>query len=222
MEGIYSPNSPFARKVRVVAIETGQADAVAWTSVDLGRPAPALAAVNPLGQVPVLATDEGGALYDSAVICAYLDARHDGPKLIPPGGQARWEALRLQALGDGLGAASAALAGERRRPEDRRFAPFIDNQSGKIARALARLEADLAALEAGLTIAPIAAGWRRWRTGTTGFRNARRCAGPRPRRPRGGRRGLVGVSGFEPPAPASRRQCSTRLSYTPHPGGPLL
>ena len=102
-------------------------------------------------------TDDGEALYDSAVICEYLDARHHRPKLFPAGGDARWEVLRLQALGDGLGAASAALAGERRRPEDRRFEPYSDNQSGKIARALARLEHDLAALDGALTIAPIAA-----------------------------------------------------------------
>ncbi len=157
MKGFSSPNSPFSRKVRVVAIETGQAASIEWTVVDLGGSIPALEATNPLGQVPVVVTEAGEALYDSAVVCEYLDARHDGPKLFPAAGEARWEALRLQALGDGLGAASAALAGERRRPEERRFQPFSDNQSGKISRALARLEHDLAALEGPLTIAPIAA-----------------------------------------------------------------
>lgn len=157
MKGFSSPNSPFARKVRVVAIETGQAESIDWTVVNLGGSVPALEATNPMGQVPVIVTDAGEALYDSAVICAFLDARHDGPKLFPAGGDARWEALRLQALGDGLGAASAALAGERRRPEERRFDPFLENQSGKIARGLARLDRDLAALEGALTIAPIAA-----------------------------------------------------------------
>lgn len=157
MKGFSSPNSPFARKVRVVAIETGQSEAIAWTVVDLGGSIPALEAINPMGQVPAIVTDDGEALYDSAVICEYLDARHDGPKLIPAAGEARWQVLRLQALGDGLGAASAALAGERRRPEERRFEPFSDNQSGKIARALARLEQDLTVLEGALTIAPIAA-----------------------------------------------------------------
>lgn len=157
MKGFSSPNSPFSRKVRVVAMETGQADAIDWTVVALGGAIPALEAANPMGQVPAIVTEDGEALYDSAVICEYLDALHDGPRLFPTGGEARWQALRLQALGDGLGAASAALAGERRRPAERRFAPFSDNQSGKIARALARLEHDLAALEAALTIAPIAA-----------------------------------------------------------------
>ncbi len=157
MKGFSSPNSPFARKVRVVAIETGQSEAIEWTVVDLGGSIPALEATNPMGQVPAIVTDDGEALYDSAVICEFLDARHDGPKLFPAAGHARWEALRLQALGDGLGAASAALAGERRRPEERRFDPFIENQSGKIARGLERLDRDLAALEGALTIAPIAA-----------------------------------------------------------------
>lgn len=157
MKCFSSPNSPFARKVRVVAIETGQSEAIEWTVVNLGGSIPALEAANPLGQVPAVVTGDGEALYDSAVICEFLDARHDGPKLFPADGDARWQVLRLQALGDGLGAASAALAGERRRPEGSRFAPFRDNQSGKIARALARLEHDLPALEAALTIAPIAA-----------------------------------------------------------------
>ena len=157
MKGFSSPNSPFSRKVRVVAIETGQADAIDWTVVQLGGSVPALEETNPLGQVPVIVTDDGEALYDSAVICEYLDARHDGPRLIPRDGAERWEVLRLQALGDGLGAASASLAGERRRPEERRFQPFSDNQSGKIARALSRLERDLAALDGALTVAPIAA-----------------------------------------------------------------
>ncbi|MDE0061112.1 MAG: glutathione S-transferase [Defluviicoccus sp.] len=157
MKGFSSPNSPFSRKVRVVAIETGQAETIDWTVVDLGGAIPALEATNPMGQVPAIVTDDGAALYDSAVICEYLDAQHDGTRLFPAGGEARWEALRLQALGDGLGVASAALAGERRRPEERRFQPFSDNQSGKIARSLARLEHDLAALDGTLTIAPIAA-----------------------------------------------------------------
>lgn len=157
MKGFSSPNSPFARKVRVVAIETGQADAIDWTAIALGGPVPALEAANPLGQVPVLLRDDGEALYDSAVICEYLDARHDGPRLFPAAGPERWEVLRLQALGDGLGAAAAALAGERRRPEERRFEPFSENQSGKIARALARLDRDLAGLDGALTVAPVAA-----------------------------------------------------------------
>ena len=175
MKGFSSPNSPFSRKVRVVAIETGQADSIEWTVVQLGGPIPALEAANPMGQVPVVVTEDGEALYDSAVICEYLDARHDGPKLFPANGDARWEVLRLQALGDGLGAASAALAGERRRPEERRFQPFSDNQSGKISRALARLEHDLAALEGPPTIAPIAAscaiGYMELRDCAPGWRN---------------------------------------------------
>ena len=135
MKGYASHNSPFARKVRVAAIETGQGEAIDWTMVDLvDRPA-VLGQANPLDQVPVVIQDDGTALYDSPVICQYLDSLHDGPKLYPEAGAARWTALRLEALGDGLGAASAALAGERRRP---RTAVTIPSSLPRRARSARR------------------------------------------------------------------------------------
>ncbi len=156
MKGYASPNSPFARKVRVAAIETGQGDAIDWTMINLtDRPA-ALGRTNPLDQVPVVIGEDGAALYDSPVICQYLDSLHDGAKLYPEAGPARWTALRLEALGDGLGAA-AALAGERRRPAERQHEPFIAGQARKIDAALAALDEEIDALDGAAGIAPIAA-----------------------------------------------------------------
>lgn len=158
MKGYASPNSPFARKVRIVAIETAQADTIDWVMVDLiDRPA-ILGQVNPLDQVPVVIDEDGTTLYDSPVICLYLDSLHAGQKLYPEAGPARWTALRLEALADGLGAAAAALAGERRRPEELQFDPFIDGQTRKIEAALTALDADIKAIEGPLSIVPIAAG----------------------------------------------------------------
>lgn len=165
-----TPHSPFARKVRVAAIETGQAGAIDWTMIDLNDRPAELGAINPLDQVPVLIRDDGKALYDSPVICEFLDSRHDGPKLLPEAGKARWTVLRLQALGDGLGGASAALAGERRRPEDRQSEPFIANQTKKINAALGALEGEVGALEGPLTIAPIAVSC------AMGYMELRNCA----------------------------------------------
>ena len=177
MKGYASANSPFARKVRVAAIETGQAGAIDWTMVDLADRPAELGATNPLDQVPVLIGEDGKALYDSPVICEYLDNRHDGPKLLPETGAARWTALRLQALGDGLGAASAALTGELRRPKDRRFQPFIANQTKKIGAALDALEGEIDSLAGPLTIAAIAAacaiGYMELRDCAAGWRAAR-------------------------------------------------
>ncbi len=170
MKGYASRNSPFARKVRVAAIETGQGEAIDWTMVDLfDRPA-ILSQINPLDQVPVIRTTDGTALYDSPVICQYLDSLHDGPRLYPRDGPARWTALRLEALGDGLGTACAALAGEMRRPEDRRHDPFIASQSRKIDGALDALEGEADRLDGPLGIAQIAVGC------AIGYMELRDCA----------------------------------------------
>jgi glutathione S-transferase len=76
-------NSPYARKVRVAAIETGQRDEFEWQLITREERAEIVPSMNPLGKVPVAVLESGEALYDSPVICAYVDAQHDGPKLIP-------------------------------------------------------------------------------------------------------------------------------------------
>src|SRR5689334_10879110 len=98
-----NPASPFARKVRVVVRETGAAGrieeiAVAVSPVNANAD---LAAQNPLVKIPALQTDDGAVLYDSAVICEYLDSLNAGTKLFSTG-KAHWDALRLQALCDGI------------------------------------------------------------------------------------------------------------------------
>src|SRR3546814_4963738 len=98
----YSPTSPYVRKVNVVAIETGLQDRIERVPTVTADPASGLAKDNPLGKVPVLITDDGMRLYDSPVICEYLDSLHEGPKLIPTEGIARWVTLSQQALADGL------------------------------------------------------------------------------------------------------------------------
>ena len=119
------------------------------------RPA-ALAENNPLDKVPVVILDDGRQLYDSPVICEYLDSLHDGPRLIPAEGDARWEVLRLQALGDGVCDAAVLFGAEMRRPEEFRFQPFIARQLAKVATGLDQLEREVDRLDGPLTIAPIA------------------------------------------------------------------
>lgn len=93
--------SPFARKVMMTALEAGLADRIekvvtdAWTDASLGRD-------NPLGKVPALLLEDGSTLYDSPVIAEYLDSLNPGTPLFPKAGPARWRALRLQALADGI------------------------------------------------------------------------------------------------------------------------
>lgn len=138
----YSATSPYVRKVMVTLIETGQRDDVtlvpaAGTPLDPGSMP---LDQNPLGKIPALARDDGPALYDSRVICRYLDDRAGG-KLYPQGPRL-WDTLTLEATADGILDAAILIVYESRvRPEDKRFADWTEGQWAKIARALDALEA---------------------------------------------------------------------------------
>ena len=133
----YSPTSPYVRKVAVTIHELGLDDKVErvmtapWdAATDLGR-------TNPLGKVPALIADDGTVLYDSPVICEYLDSLV-GSRLVPPGGPDRWTALRRQALADGLIDAAVSCVLEGRRPAERRSTEWVTRQ--RAARPLDRRE----------------------------------------------------------------------------------
>ena len=98
----YSPTSPYVRKVMVTAFETGLHDRIERVPTDIREPRPDFLADNPLGKVPTLITDDGVPLFNSRVICEYLDSLHDGHKLFPTEVPARWRTLRLMALADGI------------------------------------------------------------------------------------------------------------------------
>ena len=155
----YSPTSPYVRKVSVCAIELGLAERIERIPTDTLDPNSDLAEHNPLVKVPALILEGGEVLYDSPVICEYLDSLHDGAKIFPPAGPERWTALRRQALGDGiLDAAILRMLETLRRPEALRWRGWIDKQTGKVTRALDRLEAEAEALEGPLTIGQITIG----------------------------------------------------------------
>jgi glutathione S-transferase len=120
----FSATSPYVRKCLVVAHELGVADRIGLLPSNahpVQRDA-ALVAQNPLGKVPTLVSDDGLVLYDSRVICEYLDSRFGGA-LFPREGAARWQALTLQSLADGmLDAALLARYEEALRPEPQRWA----------------------------------------------------------------------------------------------------
>ncbi len=147
----YSPTSPYVRKVMVVALETGLAERIERipTMVAPTKPNDEVARENPLVKVPALTTDDGLVLYDSPVICEYLDTLHAGPKLFPAAGQARWLALRQQALGDGI--LDAAILGryEILRPKEYQWPDWIDAQLRKVRGALGALEIEVEAGELG-------------------------------------------------------------------------
>jgi glutathione S-transferase len=137
-----SPASPFARKVRIAASLLGLASEIEVTATNLEDPADSVRAQNPIGKIPVLILDDGTAYYDSRVIVEYLDYRAGGGRIIPREGPARFEALRLQALCDGILDACLLLVYEVRfRPADKHVQSWIDRQTDKVARGLAALEA---------------------------------------------------------------------------------
>jgi glutathione S-transferase len=99
-----------------------------------------LAPENPLMKVPSLVTDDGQALFDSPVICEYLDSLAGGGKLFPAAGAAQRAALRQQALGDGILDALILCRYETLRPEDKRWAGWTDGQMKKAHQGLAATE----------------------------------------------------------------------------------
>ncbi len=141
---LYSQShSPYARKTIVFAHEAGLADRIAVVDHETSptNRNPAVFAVNPLGKVPVLVTPEAGAIFDSLVICDYLDGLHGGRRLIPEGGSARWQALRLHAIAQGLCDAGIALRWETaRRPEHLRHPPLAEGQAAKLVESYDLLE----------------------------------------------------------------------------------
>jgi glutathione S-transferase len=143
---LYQTHSPFARKALVFAHEVGIADRIEVIHQETSptRRNETVFAENPLGKVPVLLRPGLAAIFDSDVICAYLDTLHQGPKLIPPDGEARWRALRLQALAQGLADAGVALRWETvRRPEGLRYPPLRDGYTEKLVCAYDWLESEL-------------------------------------------------------------------------------
>lgn len=160
MRLFHSFSSPFVRKVTVVLHETGLTDRVEFvtTAGTPTEPNGTRIARNPLGKVPTLERPDGPALFDSRVICRYLDdLAGAGLYPVPP---RLWETLTLEALADGMLDAMVLMTYEERlRPEELRFAPWVDGQWDKVDRALDVIEGRWMAHLAGpLDIAQIGVG----------------------------------------------------------------
>lgn len=144
----YSSSSPYARKVRVVAHEKGLASRIELIGTDTWNLPQALLDDNPLGKIPCLILDDGRSLYDSAVICEYLDMLAPPARLFPAAGEERWLALRLQALGNGMMDAAVERFVEAHRPPEKQQLEWADRQKAALVRAVNRLEQEADALKA--------------------------------------------------------------------------
>jgi len=153
----YSATSPYVRKVTVTVQELGLDSKVERLPTSAWDPKTDLGQINPLGKVPALVTDDGMSLYDSPVICEYLDSLVGG-RLFPPGGPDRWTALRRQALADGVMDAGVSARLELQRPAGEKSATWIERQRAAIARSLDALEAEAGKLGDAVTIGHIAVG----------------------------------------------------------------
>jgi glutathione S-transferase len=152
-----SPASPFGRKVGIAAGVLGLDHEIEIEPADTSNPTDTVREQNPLGKIPALVLEDGMVLFDSRVILEYLDHRAGGGRIVPTDASARFAALRLQALADGTMDASILLIYEGRwRPADRHEPKWVDHQAGKVARALAALEADPPVLDAPPDIGRIA------------------------------------------------------------------
>lgn len=146
MKLLYQTHSPYARKVLVFAHEAGLAERIEVVHHETSptRRNEQVYAENPLGKVPVLLRQGMAPIFDSDVICAYLDTLHAGRRLIPPEGEARWQALRLQAIAQGLADAGGSFRWETvRRPKELQYAPLRDGYAAKLIASYDWLEREL-------------------------------------------------------------------------------
>lgn len=176
MELYFSGTSPYARKVRMVVIEKGLADRVEVIATNPMDDGATLTAANPLGKVPALVTDDGAAIFDSSVICGYLDSLNEAPVLIPAG-SARWQVLTAEALTDGMIDAAFATVMEGRRPAEQRSDMWLGRWARAILRSADAVEADLSRFEGPVSLAQIglgaALGYLDFRLPEMGWRDGR-------------------------------------------------
>ena len=179
MKLTYSPASPFARKVRIAAIELGLIDRIEFvpTAVAPAKPNDEYAQINPLKKLPVLIADNGDIILDSYVIVEYLDELAGGGKLIPASGAARWKVKSDHSLLQGMLDSMLLCRYERMvRPEGLQWQAWSDDHWNRAWQGMARFEMQADVLSRPLDIVQIALvcvlGYADFRFSDCGWRNA--------------------------------------------------
>lgn len=179
MKLLYSPASPFVRKVLVFIKELGLEDKVelAKVSSTVVDQSAELAASNPVAKIPTLVVDNGKSLYDSRVITAYLNSLTASPSFYPSEGDARWDVLAMEAMADGMMDAAVNARYERGlRPADKQWDDWVNGQMKKVHGALKALN-DAAGsfgdrIDAGIVGAACACGYLDFRYPDIGWRES--------------------------------------------------
>jgi glutathione S-transferase len=143
MKLFYSPTSPYVRKVVACAMLREIDQQIALVPANPHQSPPELVAANPLSKVPCLITVDGLALFDSPVICEFLDSVGEAPPMFPPRGGLRWRALKQQAIGDGMLDAAVARRMEQAKPQEAARDAFMARQQAAVARSLDELEREM-------------------------------------------------------------------------------
>ncbi|HEV7265231.1 MAG TPA: glutathione S-transferase [Falsiroseomonas sp.] len=139
----YSANSPFARKVMACAVARGIDDRIETVGSNPHVSPEALLKANPLSKIPCLVLEDGTAIFDSPVICEYLDSVGEANGVFPSSGTPRWVRISvMHALADGIADALVARRMHGAAPPDEARAAFLARQKAAVARGLAALEAD--------------------------------------------------------------------------------
>lgn len=182
MQLLYTPFSPFSRKVRIVACEKGINDRIDLVLTEVGTHVPLrtpthdrLAEVTPLVKIPVL-IDGAEPIFDSRVICEYLDALTGSPRMFPESGPARWRALARQAIADGIMDAAILCRFEQARPAGHAWDEWSAAQTRRILLALDTLESNPPSvddIDIGTISMACALGYLDFRFAHLGWRNSR-------------------------------------------------
>ncbi|MDD2877920.1 MAG: glutathione S-transferase N-terminal domain-containing protein [Acidiphilium sp.] len=174
MKLFHSATSPYVRKVMACAVARGINLQIGKIPTNPHESPAALIAMNPLSKVPCLVTEDGFPLFDSPVICEYLDTVGDALPLFPASGRGRWVALRHQAMGDGILDAAVARRMESAKPQDAARDAFMLRQKQAVEHTLAVLERELPGkqLDIGTIAIGCALGYLDYRFAEDGWRAA--------------------------------------------------
>jgi glutathione S-transferase len=159
MKLTYSAASPFARKVRIAAIELGLIDKIEFvpTAVAPGQPNDEYSRINPLKKLPALITDDDDVIIDSYVIVEYLDELAGGGKLIPASGTARWKVKSDHSLLQGMLDSMLLCRYERMvRPQGLQWQAWSDDHWNRVWNGMARFEKQADVLSRPLDIVQLA------------------------------------------------------------------
>jgi glutathione S-transferase len=139
MELTFSPTSPYTRKVLILAHELGIADKIKLMPINPRADTERLVPLNPLSKIPALITDKGEVIYDSPVICEYLDTEFGESRFIPAD-ERRWQVLTVAALADGVLDAAILVRNERMRKAEQQSPEWTNWQMKRVNTGLDRLE----------------------------------------------------------------------------------